>query len=107
MPFKDLEKRRKYRREWYAKNKESERKHIQRRKKEIKKWFNEYKSSLKCIKCGESHPATIDFHHTKTKESGISKLVSYGYSIEKIKKELEKCEILCSNCHRKEHWKNK
>ena len=106
MPFKDPEKRKKYRREWYLKNKNSEIKHVKKGKAEIRKWFQDYKKSLKCIKCGESHTSTIDFHHVRGKEENISKLVTYGNSIERIKKGLEKCMILCSNCHRKEHWKN-
>ena len=40
------------------------------------------------------------------KENGISKMVADGYSIEKILKELKKCEVLCANCHRKVHFKN-
>jgi hypothetical protein len=39
MPFKDLEKRRAYRREWYSKNKESEKEHIRKRKLEIRRWI--------------------------------------------------------------------
>lgn len=105
MPYKDKEKRLECRRRWYDKNKESEKRHVTGRKNEIKKWFRNYKKSLKCSNCGESHPATIDFHHKRNdKEHGISKMVSNGYSIDRIKKELEKCNILCANCHRKIHY---
>ncbi len=105
MPYKDIEKRRECRRRWYQNNKDSEKNHIYKRKKEIKDWYKEYKSKLKCSKCPENHPATLDFHHknSKDKESQISYLVRGGYSIERIKKELSKCQVLCSNCHRKEH----
>ncbi len=107
MPLKDPEKRRAFRRKWYSENKTSEKAHVKRRKLEIKKWSQEYKSNLKCINCGESHPASIDFHHkTGEKEHSISKLVAEGYSVERIKKELDKCIVLCANCHRKEHFKN-
>ena len=107
MPYKDKEKRLECRRKWYAENRASEKAHVQRRKKKIKLWFQRYKAELKCSKCGENHPATIDFHHhSGEKEKGISKMVADGYSIERIKKELEKCKTLCSNCHRKEHFKN-
>ena len=109
MPIKDLELRRAYRRAWYSRNKTSERKHIYGRKKKIKKWFEDYKKSLKCIRCGENHSATLDFHHkdTKTKEFGINSRVHSGYSIDLIKKELAKCEVLCANCHRKLHYQNR
>ena len=107
MPYKDLEKRRACRRKWYAENKKSEKGHIKRRKLKIKKWFWEYKSGLRCSKCGENHIATIDFHHRiKNKEKGISRMVADGYSIDRIQKELEKCDVLCANCHRKVHFKN-
>jgi transcription elongation factor Elf1 len=107
MPYKDKEKRLACRRKWYAKNTSSEKIHVQKRKNEIKRWFQKYKSSSRCIKCGENHPATIDFHHhSGKKEKNISKMVADGYSISRIEKELEKCIVLCSNCHRKEHFKN-
>lgn len=105
MPYKDAEKRRECRRKWYAKNKEYEKRHIKQRKLEIRKWFWKYKSGLQCLRCGESHVATIDFHHRiSNKENSISKMVTDGYSIKRILAELRKCEILCSNCHRKVHF---
>ncbi len=109
MPFKDISRKREYRREWYKKNRKSELEHVRRRKEIIKKWLGEYKLTLSCSKCGENHPATIDFHHKGgfIKEKTISQLVYDGYSLDKIKNELAKCEILCANCHRKIHWKNK
>ncbi len=107
MPFKDIEKRRTYRREWYYKNKKSEIAHVVRRKKELKKWILDYKKTLKCSRCSENHPSTIDFHHNLgKKEMNISQMVCEGYSRERIKKEVRKCEVLCSNCHRKEHSQN-
>jgi hypothetical protein len=107
MPYKKREERLACRRRWYAKNKVSEKAHVQRRKGEIKLWFQKYKASLKCSKCEEDHPAVIDFHHHfGKKECGISKMVADGYSVVSIKKELDKCHVLCSNCHRKVHFNN-
>jgi len=106
MPYKNKEDRLACRRRWYAKNKASEKAHVKRRKGEIRIWFQKYKEFLKCSKCGENHPATIDFHHKiGKKENGISKMVADGYSIDRIKKELEKCDVLCANCHRKVHFR--
>jgi len=107
MPYKDLEKRRECRRKWYKNNQDSEKAHVYRRKRKIKNWYKELKRNLKCETCGESHPATLDFHHknSKEKESQIPYLVRGGYSIERIKKEVNKCKILCANCHRKTHFK--
>ncbi len=104
MPFRDIEKRRIYRREWYKRNSISEINHVTRRKKEIRKWILEYKSRLKCSICGESHPAIIDFHHNGKKENLVSTMILNGNSREKILGEISKCQVLCANCHRKLHF---
>ena len=109
MPFKDPEYRREYRKKWYAKNKESEKAHVKRRKLELKKWFFNYKKTLFCSKCKENHIAALEFHHKKgyKKEGAIINLVNDGYSIKKIAEEIKKCEVLCSNCHKKLHYKER
>jgi hypothetical protein len=109
MPYKDPEKRRECRRNWYSNNRESEKKHVKRRKKEIKKWFNNYRSKLSCKRCKENHPATLDFHHKNrnNKAREVTKIVHEGYGKARIKNEISKCIVLCANCHRKEHYYNK
>lgn len=108
MPFKDPKKRKEYRKQIYDANRKKVILRVKDRKKKLAKWFFEYKKGLKCSVCSESHPATIDFHHLdiKKKDNGISHLVYNGYSIERIKQELAKCEVLCANCHRKAHYQN-
>lgn len=56
-----------------------------------------------CSQCDEKDFACIEFDHLdpSTKKSAISKMVSKGCELEQIKKELEKCRILCANCHKK------
>lgn len=110
MPYKDKEKQKKAQHESYLKNKEDygKRKYsltISRRG-EIKEWLQEYKSTLKCEKCPENHPATLDFHHVNSEEkkNKVSALVVEGYSIKTIKEEIDKCIVLCANCHRKLHY---
>jgi len=107
MPYKDPEKRRASRREWYSDNKVSEKAHVRKRKLKIRKWFGEYKKTLKCSKCPETHPATIDFHHKTEKGMEISHMVAHGYSVDKINEEIKKCQVVCANCHRKIHYNNK
>lgn len=93
-------------RNWYLKNRESRIKKAHNDGKLRLKWFEEYKRNLKCEKCGENHIACLDFHHKDkdNKESSISKMVTNNCSIKKIKKEMEKCMVLCSNCHRILHY---
>ena len=108
MPYKDPDKRREASRKWAAKNKEKQAPYRADRKKAIKQWFEEYKSDKSCP-CGESHPACLEFHHTDedNKYSSVSFLVQKGYSLDKIKAEIDKCIILCANCHRKLHYEEK
>jgi transcription elongation factor Elf1 len=70
---------------------------------EKKKRFDEYKKTFKCVKCDEARYYVLDFHHIDPikKEYGISSISKY--SLERIKKEIEKCVVLCSNCHREFH----
>lgn len=106
MPIKDPEKRNAYRRMWYSKHKESEKRHVLKRKIAIRKWFGEYKSKLCCSKCSENHPATLDFHHKsgKDKKMGVTLMAYHGYAVECILDEISKCLVLCANCHRKIHF---
>lgn len=60
------------------------------------------KLSKGCQKCGFNKQArALDYHHTKdNKDRSISEMVNRGYSKENLLKEIEKCTVLCSNCHR-------
>ena len=79
---------------------------VRERKIDLRRQFAEIKSSLKCARCPENHPAALDFHHhdPSTKELGVSAMVHSGWHIDRIKEEIAKCEVLCANCHRKHHW---
>ena len=57
----------------------------------------------KCKICGyDKCVAALDFHHRdeKTKKFEINMAVNSGYSWEDVKKEIEKCDLLCCRCHR-------
>lgn len=59
----------------------------------------------KCLDCGGIFPSCVyDFHHldTTTKEHNPSAVVKKG--LEHAKKELDKCVLLCANCHRIRHF---
>lgn len=57
--------------------------------------------------CGENDPACLDFDHIKgEKIDSVSQLCMRAYSLNKILKEIEKCELRCANCHRKKTAKD-
>lgn len=66
------------------------------------------KAERGCRDCGESHPACLDFHHrNKTEKTvAVGSLVSRTTKMEKLLAEIAKCDVVCSNCHRKHHFKN-
>jgi len=90
---------------WSIENRERSRE-IKRKSKDKKKELaRQFITSIKtkCSQCSEDFPICLDFHHLSNKQYTISKMVDYGYTIESIKAELEKCILLCANCHRKKH----
>lgn len=64
-------------------------------------------SGNSCIKCGENEPACLEYHHTDptSKDFTISdvRCSLFEEIPENIKHELDKCIVLCANCHRKFH----
>jgi hypothetical protein len=68
-------------------------------------WFAELKVQLACSRCGEDHPACLQFHHRdpKAKDVSVANAVRRGWSRERILRELAKCDVLCANCHFKHH----
>jgi transposase len=66
----------------------------------------------KCNRCGESDKSCMEFHHVDPteKDDQISYIImgyggkgSYASSWERALAEVEKCELLCRNCHYLEH----
>lgn len=66
-------------------------------------FLNEYKASMGCVCCAEKDPVVLDFHHRDphAKEFSIGSRVNTNYN--RLVAEVEKCDILCSNCHRRIH----
>lgn len=59
----------------------------------------------KCMTCGYCKClSALEFHHRNPEEKDPSiKQFSKGNFTERIKKELDKCDLLCANCHRELH----
>ncbi len=95
-----------YLRERYTATRETYARKMVERRKSIRHQFSQLKSTLCCKTCPENHPATLDFHHRDPTEKTIcvADAVSYGWGMESILAEIEKCDVLCSNCHRKSHY---
>ena len=106
MPYKDAKKQKEAQHQYYLDNKEKYAANVRRRKQEYREWFTELRESLSCTRCPEKHMAVLDFHHLDDNEKydSVSVMVNDMVPKKKILKEIEKCIVLCSNCHRKLHW---
>lgn len=77
---------------------------VARRRKKLREQAVEYKGG-KCVLCGYDRcQNALDFHHLdpKVKEFGSSR-DGMTRSWERTKKEVDKCILVCSNCHREIH----
>lgn len=63
----------------------------------------DYLKDKTCEECGEDHVACLEFDHLEEcdKRHNISELVKNGAPERILFKEIRKCRILCSNCHKK------
>ncbi len=74
------------------------------RQRKLKGLAIEYKGGS-CVKCGYSkYNGALEFHHLDPNEKDftISHMKLYAFTDE-IKKELDKCILVCANCHREIH----
>lgn len=74
-----------------------------KKQRERKEWYIAYKGG-KCELCGyDKCPAALEFHHRDPakKDFEIARLKTYSFDL--IKPELDKCVLVCSNCHREVH----
>lgn len=62
----------------------------------------EYLLSHPCVECGEADPIVLEFDHInpEEKEKSISALVR-SRKWESVMQEIEKCQVLCANCHKR------
>ena len=80
-----------------------------RRMRQYRRDFVNARKQSPCVDCGVSfHPVSMDFDHVNDdKIADVSGLVGQKASYEKIQEEIDKCELVCSNCHRlRTHYRN-
>jgi hypothetical protein len=98
-----------YQRQWNARNKEKVSATRRRRRQRITEAINLIKSNP-CTDCGVQYPPHVmDFDHIEpsNKSYDIHRLKSDGASVEAIKKEISKCELVCANCHREREYQRR
>jgi hypothetical protein len=90
---------------WYDRNKEYQKanakKHRIENRTTAKEYVYNYLLTHPCVSCGESNPIALEFHHRSGKDKAVTEMVASGYPVDRIQAEIDKCDVLCANCHRK------
>lgn len=93
----------------YENNKEKVKKRTRDRERKISPIIHEFVLTYLrkgCVDCGEKDIIVLDFDHLENKEKSIGKMIGSCASLDKLKHEIEKCEVRCSNCHRRKTAKD-
>ena len=95
-----------YGKAWYQRNRAKQMAYVNARRRrlseQIRLFLLDYLKSHPCRVCGIDNPVVLEFHHKNPQEKkyNIAHLIHRGCTLEVVKKEVEKCDVLCANCHR-------
>ncbi len=109
MPYKDKKQQqeymKKYNKKHYAENIDYYRDKNKQLRKDLKQTIKDIKKNGQCKYCGESDSICLDFNHKNPKEKkfNISMAPNMRVTRKQLREEIEKCELVCANCHRKLH----
>ncbi len=91
---------------WYPKNRQKHIGYVRRLKQEVIAFIEEHKKKGFCVDCGfrgNKYPQVLDFDHIEGKSTKKFEIASWRksvLSISAVKTEMQKCELVCANCHR-------
>lgn len=89
-----------YEKSYQLKAKQRTRERMERHRQQL----NEYLEDKCCERCGEADPVVFEFHHTDPNEKDFTIASALSRRWEAIETELQKCVVLCANCHRRTHY---
>jgi L-lysine 2,3-aminomutase len=72
-----------------------------RRREIARRYIVDYLRATGCSDCGIGDVAVLEFDHTTEKRAAVANLVRHGYDTARIAEEIERCEVVCVNCHRR------
>lgn len=74
------------------------------RRSELKRQAVEYLGG-RCVACGiVDDPVIYDFHHRDPSKKDFSIGSRTNKTLDALKSELDKCDLLCAHCHRKGYY---
>lgn len=69
------------------------------RRERNRQYLFDYLSKSKCMDCGETDIATLQLDHQHGKLYDMSKAVKNRIGLAKLQAEIDKCHVVCANCH--------
>lgn len=96
--------------EWKQKNYQNKKEYFlarQRKRRECFKRILEVAKNKPCIDCGHIfQTCAMDLHHRNPEEKirDVANLQNFS-SEKKLREEIDKCDVICSNCHRVRSYK--
>lgn len=92
-----------YLKEHYKKNTEYYTKKAKRYFHKISTKILNYLEQHPCVDCGETELVVLDFDHRNPEEKvgPVRTIARQTCSWEKVKSEIDKCDVRCANCHRR------
>jgi hypothetical protein len=74
---------------------------LERRRQAARNLIHAHFASHACVDCGEADPQVLEFDHLREKRGDVSALAFRGLSLASLQQEIDKCDVVCVNCHRR------
>lgn len=88
-----------YNRQHYINNSSTYNKKARDYERKNRQYIFDYLKNHPCEQCGEARVATLQFDHINRLEKSFNISEGRKTGINKLKLEIEKCRVLCANCH--------
>jgi uncharacterized protein (UPF0335 family) len=104
MPYKDPIKQKEAQHRSYLKNIEKNKEKNKTYRQKVREYVQEQKSSSPCMDCGIKYPYYVmEYDHLGDKINSVSHISSRG-TLNQVIEEINKCDLVCSNCHKIRTW---
>lgn len=104
MPYKDPERQKAAQREAYERDRQAVYRRARRHLAEKRELLNKLKDAP-CADCKVKYPPYVmEWDHiSDDKVKSVSRMLREG-SVYRLVREIEKCDLVCANCHRERTW---
>jgi hypothetical protein len=77
--------------------------HRMKRRARNQEFARQYLKEHPCVDCGNDDIRVLDFDHRRAKIRNVTSGIHKGWTLERLKEEMDKCDVRCKNCHAIRH----